>query len=447
MKDLTQGSVPRHLAQLAIPMAMGMLLQTLYFFVDLYFVSRLGDAAIAGVSAAGNVMFVGFAFNQMLQSGAASMISHAVGRKDQAGANHIFNQSLAMAMACVLITLVGGYAIITPYTNFFGTDAASRDAGATFLRWVIPGIAIQYPMAVMGAGLRGTGIVKPTMIVQALIVVLNIVFAPILVAGWGTGVPLGVAGAALATTASSFIGLIVTLVYFIKVEHYIGFDASDWRPQGATWAKLFNIGLPSGGEFLLLAVTSATMYWAARGFGTEAQAGVGIGFRINQMLFVPVMAVAIACSPLAGQNYGARNAQRVRDTLRYAILMAGALMVGLTIFVQVFAEWLARIFTNEAAVLAYTVTFLHFLGWNFLPSGVAMVCSNLFQAIGNTWPALASTAARVGLFLLAAVWLSSQPWFQLWHLFAASVSTVMFQALLVYFWLRREMDRRLVFKA
>src|SRR5258706_8080544 len=88
MKDLTQGPIPKHVGALAVPMMAGMLLQTLYFFVDLYFVSRLGDAAIAGGGAAGNLMFVTFFLTQMLGVGTVAMVSHAVGRKDPAEANH-----------------------------------------------------------------------------------------------------------------------------------------------------------------------------------------------------------------------------------------------------------------------------------------------------------------------------------------------------------------------
>src|SRR5437762_13999630 len=109
MKDLTQGPIHRHLIVMAATMAAGMLLQTLYYIVDLYFVARLGDAALAGVSAAGNVFFIVLALTQMLGVGTVALISHAVGRKDRADANHIFNQSVVLAAVCTLVTLVGGY--------------------------------------------------------------------------------------------------------------------------------------------------------------------------------------------------------------------------------------------------------------------------------------------------------------------------------------------------
>ena len=110
MQDLTQGSISKHIVRLAAPMAAGMIFQTLYVLIDLYFVSRLGDASIAGVGAAANVQFVVLALTQILSVGTMVLISHAAGRKDQADANLIFNQGVLLSAACAAITLIGGYA-------------------------------------------------------------------------------------------------------------------------------------------------------------------------------------------------------------------------------------------------------------------------------------------------------------------------------------------------
>ena len=100
MKDLTQGSVLRHILAMAAPIAFGMIFQTLYYLVDLYFVAGLGEAALAGVSAAGNVMFIIIGLTQVLGVGTVALIAHAVGRKDQPDANLIFNQSLVLSALC-----------------------------------------------------------------------------------------------------------------------------------------------------------------------------------------------------------------------------------------------------------------------------------------------------------------------------------------------------------
>ena len=443
MKDLTQGPIPKHVVALSIPMIAGMMLQTLYFFVDLYFVSRLGDAAIAGVSVAGNLMFVAFFLTQMLGVGTVALVSHAVGRKDRAAANHAFNQATGIALALTVVTLVGGYALIGPYTRFFAPDEPARAAGATFLAWLIPCLVLQFPMVLVGSGLRGTGIVKPATAVQAVTVVMNVILAPILIAGWGTGIPLGVAGAGLASSLSAAIGVAVLALYFIKLEHYVGFDPRSWKPDWGAWGRLINIGLPAGGEFMLMAIFVSVMYWAARDFGTAMQAGDGLGFRVNQMLFVPALAIAFAAAPIAGQNYGARLGARVRETFSVSVLYITVVMVVCTAVVQWKAAALAGFFTSDPAVIASAVVFLTYLSWNFVPTGILVTCSSLFQAMGNTWPALGSSAIRIVIFAVPAVWMAGRPGFDMRDVFALSVATVLLQTAMTCAWLRLEFRRRL----
>lgn len=108
MKDLTQGSIPKHLITMALPMMIGMFIQTLYFIVDLYFVGKLGSAALAGLSLAGNAMFLIFALTQILNVSTAALISHAVGAKDQADANITFNQSMMISTLIGIVVCIIG---------------------------------------------------------------------------------------------------------------------------------------------------------------------------------------------------------------------------------------------------------------------------------------------------------------------------------------------------
>ena len=142
MRDLTQGPIPGNLLQMAVPIAVGMLAQTLYFLVDLYFVAQLGDAAIAGVSAAGIAMFIVMALTQTLGVGTAALVSQAVGRKDPADANLVFNQAFTLAVTCMVITLIGGYLLTPGYMRWLGADAATVEAGITYLNWFLPGLVL-----------------------------------------------------------------------------------------------------------------------------------------------------------------------------------------------------------------------------------------------------------------------------------------------------------------
>jgi putative MATE family efflux protein len=443
MKDLTQGPIARHVANLATPIAAGMIVQVLYQLIDLYFVSGLGSTAIAGVSAAGNATFIVLALTQVLAVGTVAVISHAVGRKDQADANLLFNQSLVLSGLCGVTALLGGYLFTRAYMRSVAADLSTIEAGTTYMFWLLPGLALQFAAVAMGSALRGTGIVKPTMMVQMATVLINVVLAPILIAGWGTGLPLGVAGAGLATSIAVAIGVVMLWSYFHRLEHYVAVNRSLQRPQRKQWNRVLQIGLPSGGEFALMFLYTAISYYAIRNFGASAQAGFGIGSRVLQAIMLPAMAIAFAAGPIAGQNYGARDAQRVRETFRQTALIGSAAMIAVTIFAQWRPEYFVGLFTKEPQALAVGTLFLRLISWNFVAQGLIFTCSSMFQGLGNTRPALLSSCVRFVTYAVPAIWLSGRPDFRIEYVWYLSIATVTLQAVVSVLLLRREFRRRL----
>lgn len=443
MRDLTKGPITGHLFAMAAPIAIGMLGQTLYFLIDLYFVARLGDAALAGVGAAGIALFVVMALTQTLGVGAMSLIAQAVGRKDAGEANLVFNQSLVLAAICTAATIAGGYALTGAYMRAISADAETAAAGATYLHWFLPGLSLQYIFIVMSSALRGTGVVKPTMVVQMASVLVNAALAPVLIAGVGTGHAMGVAGAGLASTIAVVAGVVMLVWYFYRLEKYVHVRRDLWRPRLAVWKRMINIGLPAGGEFGLMFVFMAVIYWVIRDFGAPAQAGFGLGMRLMQSIFLPAMAIAFATAPIAGQNFGAKNYERVRETFRSAVAISIALMLGLTLLCQFWPEWLVRFFTQEAEVIAVASHFLRTISFNFAASGVIFSCSGIFQGLGHTWPALGSSASRLVTFMLPAIWLATQPWLTLDHVWYLSVASVWLQAGISFVLLHWTMQRLL----
>src|SRR5581483_6379684 len=344
---------------------------------------------------------------------------------------------------CMIGTLVAGYLGVVPYMTAIGADAATQSAGIDYLSWYLPGLALQFATVAMASALRGTGIAKPTMLVQVLTVVVNAILAPVLIAGWGTGHPLGVGGAGLATTIAVAFGVVLLALYFVKQERAVAFAPALWSPKFATWGRILRIGLPAGGEFGLMFVYSAIIYVVIRHFGASAQAGFGLGGRIMQAIFLPAMAVAFATSPVAGQNMGARLFERVRETFRSALAIGSALMITVTLVCQIEPEWFVRGFTRDPAVIGVAAEFLRYISWNFVAQGIVFTCSGMFQAIGNTVPSLISSASRLVTFAVPTLILSQQPGFELHHVWLISMASVALQAVFSLWLLRGQFQRRL----
>src|SRR5438034_1230253 len=331
MHDLTQGSVNRHLIALSSFMAVSMLFQTLYYLADLYFVGRLGKDAIAAVGLAGNLMIVVLAITQTLGVGTTTLVSHAVGQKDHDRAGLVFNQAFVLSLVVGFVVAVLGLVLRGPYCRWLGADEATARLGIQYLNWFIPAMLLQFVIVAMGAALRGSGVMKPTVGIQILTVVLNILLAP---------------------------GLI-------------------------------------------------------RGFGAAAQAGFGIGARVMQSMFLPVVAISFAAAPLAGQNFGARRAERVRETFRSASLLVSAFMIVFTILSHIAPETLIGAFSNDPDVISFGGEYLRVISYNFLAMGLIFTSSSMFQGMGHTLPPLACSSMRLLLFALPAFLISRRAGFEI----------------------------------
>jgi putative MATE family efflux protein len=446
MKDLTQGSVTKHLLHMSAFMAVSMMAQTLYLLADLYWVGRLGKEAIAAVGVAGNLTMIVLALTQMLGVGTTTLISHAAGQKDQTRAELVFNQSFVMSILVALALGVFGFLMMDVYSNSLSADAITATLAKKYLLWFIPALLLQFPLVALGSALRATGIIKPTVGLQVLSVLLNIILAPLLIFGVGPFPKLGVTGAALASFIAILVADVLMVIYFEKKYHYLRFRFAQMRPQLKIWSKMLHIGVPAGTEFVLLFVYIVIVYGIIRGFGPAAQAGFGVGARVMQALFLPVVALAFAVSPVVGQNFGGRRADRVRQSVYSAIAIATAMMLVLALLAYFASGLLILPFSRDPHVIAFGSEYLRIVALNFVAAGIVFTTSSIFQGIGNTWPPLLSSATRLFLFVLPALLVARTPGFEIRHVWYLSVGSQLIQACFNLLLLRRELRRKLNFE-
>jgi putative MATE family efflux protein len=445
VQDLTSGSLTQHLLKTTSFMLVSMVFQTLYVLIDLYWVGRLGTDAVAAVGLSGNLMFIVLAATQMLGVGTTTLVSHATGGRDHARANLVFNQSQVLSLVVGGIFFALAMALRRLYAESMSADAATLQLADEYLLWFIPALALQFGLIAMASALRGTGNFRPGMVVQTATVILNIVLAPVLIFGWGTGIELGVAGAALSTLIAIAIGVVWMIFYFLPADAFLRFSLRDWAPRFDLWRDMLKIGLPAGAEFAFMAVYLMLVYVVSRPFGATAQAGFGIGIRIIQACFLPVVALGFAVSPVAGQNFGARKADRVRQTFRTGAALAAGAMLVLAVIVWLAAEQMVGVFSADPQVIAVGEEYLHVIAFNFVASGIVFVSSSMFQAMGNTIPSLITSGARIVIVAIPVLLLAQSPGFTLRWIWYISAGAVVVQLAMNLWLLQREFRVRLRF--
>lgn len=438
--DLTDGPMLKTLIRLAVPVTISMVMFTVYLMADLYFVGRLGPDAVAALSISSNAFFIHLGFSSILGTGGMVLIAQAFGRKAYSQAAQVFKQSILLALIIGILETVTGLLIAPAYIEFFGGTGKSLQWGIQYFQIFSISFFFMLLLYVVGNCFRGMGNTKTPMIIMLQANALNILLDPVLIFGWAGMPALGVRGAAIASLVSQIyaIGIYVHLL-FIKGAH-INLQGS-WRLDRTIVGKCLNIGIPSGINHFLLAANLLITYRVIRIYGTAALASVGIGFRILQAIYIPVIAVASAMAAIVGQNYGAKQYSRMTGTFWRAWVISMAFMIGCTAISRLFPSDIIGIFSKNPAVIRYGVMYLEIFSLGFFMVGTIMVVTSAFQGLGKTYPSLIGAVLDNALF--AALVLTLPAFFgwgiqSVWWIKLASATAEM---VVVALWLRWELQR------
>jgi len=270
--------------------------------------------------------------------------------------------------------------------------------------------------------------------------ILNIVLDPILIFGW-LGLPaLGVRGAAIASLISQVyaLGIYGYLIFF--KEFHLNLKGR-WRFKPEIVKKILYIGVPSGMNHFLLAANLMITYRVISSYGTAALASIGIGFRILQGIYIPVIAVASAMAAIVGQNFGARKFWRITGTLGRAWLISTIFMIGCSAVCLLYPQALISIFSNNSEVLHFGVAYLRIFAIGFVMVGTIMVASSAFQGLGKTYPSLVGAVVDNALF---AGLVFTLPVYFSWGIQSVwwiKLATAAAETMVVAVWLKRELTK------
>jgi putative MATE family efflux protein len=437
--DMTAGSVRGHIVRMMLFVLTGMMIQTLYGLVDIYWVGRLGKEAVAAVALSSNLTFVCMAVTQMLSVGCVALVSQAAGKKDHREVLRLFNQAQCLSTLAGVVFLGVCLALRRTYAERLAGDTLTAELASSFLLGFVPALALQFTMVGLASALRGIGNMKPGLVAQTASVLLNMVLAPILVFGWLGAPAMGVAGAALATLLATAAAVVGLMFYLLRGGTFLRLRLADWKPDFGTWRKMIGIGLPAGAEFLLLATTMSVVYGVTRSFGAPAQAGFGIGSRLMQAGLMPAIAISFSVAAVVGQNFGSKKLDRVREALRESTKLTIGLMLLFTVVCHIAPERMVAVFNDDKAVIVAGTDYLKTISFGYVASGVVFVLAGVFQGLGNTWPSLGASTFRAIVFIVPTVLLSHRAGFEMRSIWIVSVVSSALQLGVQALFMRREL--------
>ena len=379
---------------LAWPIMVSNLLQTLTTTVDVIMVGSLGaeaPAAVAAVGFGGQFIFLFFSVMISVSAGTIALVARAMGAQDLAQANHILKQSLVLgAILSLPLTLVG-LLFAEPILAGFGAAPDVVDLGGAYIRIISLVVFFQFIGFLGSAALRGVGDTVTPLWIGVLVNVVNFAINVNLIFGNAFVPRLGVPGAAIGTSISYIVGALVLVGIFLRGKHKLMLNLRGTWVHMDTVKRIFRIGWPAALEQILLQLAFLIWVGMVVVFGTEVLAAHQIGLRIQSFAFMPGFGFAIAATALVGQNLGARAPEAAEKSGWEAAKLSVAVMSLTALGIFLFAEPIARAFIGDPSVVAFSVTFIRIHAVSIPAVGVFFAIDGALRGAGDTrFPLLTS---------------------------------------------------------
>ena len=387
--------------QLAWPVMVANLLQTLTTTVDVIMVGSLGSeapAAVAAVGFGGQFIFLFFSVMISVSAGTIALVARAIGANDLAEADHILKQSLVLgALLSIPLTLFG-LLFAEPMLAVFGAAADVVSLGGAYIRIISLVVFFQFIAFLGSAALRGAGDTVTPLWLGVLVNVVNFGINVNLIFGNAFVPRLGVPGAAIGTSISYVIGALALIAILLRGKHRLKLHLSGgWVHMDAV-RRIFRIGWPAALEQILLQVAFLLWVGMVVVFGTQILAAHQIGLRIQSFAFMPGFGFAIAATALVGQNLGARNPEEAEksgwEAMKFSVVVMSVIAIGIFLF----AEFIARAFIGDPVVVSWSVTFIRIHAVSIPAVGIFFAIDGALRGAGDTrFPLMTSLS---GMYLV-----------------------------------------------
>ena len=395
------------LIRLSVPMMVSMLVQALYNVVDSVFVSHVSENALTAVSLAFSLQNVMIAVGVGTGVGVNALLSKSLGEKNQERANKTAENGIFLALCSFAVFLILGLTCMRPYFYAQTQDAEIAEQGIRYLA-ICCVFSLGLFQQTMGEKLlAATGRTHLSMISQLVGAVVNIVLDPIFIFGYCGEALSGTTGAAVATVIGQFCGAGMTVFFNLKRNPDIQIHFKGFRPSAEAIRRIYVVGLPSIAMQCVGSVMTFFMNQILMTFSATAVAVFGVYFKLQSFVFMPIFGLNNGMVPIISYNYGARNPERVKKTIRLAVLYAECIMlIGFCVF-QFLPDRVLSIFAASDAMLAIGIPAMRIISPHFLLAGTSIVLSSVFQALGNGLFSLIVSVCRQLFVLLPAAYLLS----------------------------------------
>jgi len=378
--------------KMALPIIAGMMVQTLFNVVDIMFIGWLGADEVTAVAFVSPLFFIIIGLGVGIGTGATATIAQYIGQKNQNNAEKTASQTMLIGFLSTIFLTILGVIYGKGLLSILGAEGEILTIAYSYLRILTFGLGLVIFSMFFRAILAGEGETKIPMIIGLIGTVLNLILDPILIFTF----EYGVRGAAFATIISQIVMVLAYLfIIFVKKSTFISFHLRDLSLNNHIMSKIFQIGIPSSLSMLIISFGQVVMNKILVNYSTEAVAAYQIVSRLDMLLFMPILGIAISLTTIVGMFYGAKEFDKLLSVVYYGINRALLITTISVILFFVLASNILPIFSSNPLVVNIGVTYLKIIILAYPAVGISVICSRVCQALGQGMPLLITTITRV----------------------------------------------------
>ncbi len=394
--------------KMSLPSMFSMLVQALYNIVDSIFVSRLGEYALSAVSLVYPIQLINISVGVGASIGLSSLISRRLGAKDLEAAQNAAEHGLFLALCHWILFVLFGFFGSRPFAMAFSENATLIEPAVAYCSIVCIGSLFALCSSSMEKIMQAGGNMIAPMWCMLSGAVTNIILDPIMIFGYFGFPALGVAGAAVATVTGQFVTFLVANLFMRKLDLPVKVKYGRFAISGRTIKDIYQVGLPSMVMQSIGSVMTICLNAILIAFSEAAVAVLGVYFKLQSFVFMPVFGMNHGLMPIMGYNYGARSRGRLMKAYKLGILIAlGIMLVGLAIF-QLFPAQLMGLFKAEGDLLNVGIKALRTISLCFPLAAIGIITGTLFQATGRGVYSLLTSLLRQLIIIVPAAYILSK---------------------------------------
>ncbi|PSP70621.1 MATE family efflux transporter [Halobacteriales archaeon QH_8_67_27] len=406
--DLTSGDIARPLFYLSIPIVVTNLLQTMYNLVDTIWLGRYSTEALAAISFAFPVVFFLISLGLGISIAGSILVAQHVGAEEEREAEYAASQTVTFAIIASLILGGVGYFIVGDLLGLLGASADVLPGATAYLKIISLGMVFMFAFFVFMSLMRGYGDTITPMLVMFVTVVVNMVFDPFLIFGWGPFPELGVEGAAYATIFSRALATVIGLGIMFQGTRGIRIRLSDMTPDFGYLRKILRVGIPASIEGTGNAIAVNLMLIVVSAFPTVVVAAYGVGVRLFSVIFLPAIAVGRGVETMSGQNIGADEQDRAAAATHFAARAMFVVLAAAGVLTWLGAGNIVAVFSDDPEVVEVGRLFLRYVAPTFGFTGIFHAYKGGFRGAGKTMTAAVVSIAVLGVIRLPVALFASQ---------------------------------------